>query len=84
MILLMMIWAICPVDSLALLGQWIQGKLVEVRLLCGSVYHIHGNKDLMTMRAPILCSIKVSHALDISGKSFSLTQHALCFIIESL
>ncbi|MCI4389346.1 hypothetical protein PGIGA_G00096950 [Pangasianodon gigas] len=30
MILLTMIWAICPRDSLALLGQWIQGKLVEI------------------------------------------------------
>ncbi|KAK2863946.1 hypothetical protein Q7C36_003100 [Tachysurus vachellii] len=30
MVLLTMIWAICPRDSLALLGQWIQGKLVEI------------------------------------------------------
>lgn len=28
-ILLTAIWAICPRDSLALLGQWIQGKLVQ-------------------------------------------------------
>ncbi|KAI5619880.1 metalloendopeptidase OMA1, mitochondrial [Silurus asotus] len=32
MILLTMIWAICPRDSLALLAQWIQGKLVEFSL----------------------------------------------------
>ncbi|GAA6068190.1 metalloendopeptidase OMA1, mitochondrial [Tachysurus ichikawai] len=25
-----MIWALCPRDSLALLGQWTQGKLVEL------------------------------------------------------
>ncbi|XP_053469946.1 metalloendopeptidase OMA1, mitochondrial [Ictalurus furcatus] len=30
MILLTMIWAICPRDSLALLGQWIQGILVKI------------------------------------------------------
>ncbi|KAK3516605.1 hypothetical protein QTP70_021946 [Hemibagrus guttatus] len=30
MVLLTMIWAICPRDSLALLGQWIQGKLFEL------------------------------------------------------
>ncbi|XP_012640578.2 metalloendopeptidase OMA1, mitochondrial [Microcebus murinus] len=29
MIFLIMIWAICPRDSLALLGQWIQSKLQE-------------------------------------------------------
>ncbi|XP_051044240.1 metalloendopeptidase OMA1, mitochondrial [Phodopus roborovskii] len=29
MILLTMIWAVCPRDSLALLGQWIQSKLQE-------------------------------------------------------
>ncbi|XP_056118765.1 metalloendopeptidase OMA1, mitochondrial [Rhinichthys klamathensis goyatoka] len=28
-VLLTAIWAICPRDSLALLGQWIQGKLVQ-------------------------------------------------------
>ncbi|KAF5900459.1 histone H2A deubiquitinase MYSM1-like, partial [Clarias magur] len=30
MLLLTMIWAICPLDSLSLLGQWIQGKLIEI------------------------------------------------------
>ncbi len=30
LILLTAIWAICPRDSLAVLGQWIQGKLVQV------------------------------------------------------
>lgn len=30
MVLLTMIWAMCPRDSLALLGQWIQGKLVQL------------------------------------------------------
>ncbi|KAF4070880.1 hypothetical protein AMELA_G00278520 [Ameiurus melas] len=30
MILLIMIWAICPRDSLALLGQWIQSTLVKI------------------------------------------------------
>ncbi|XP_030044443.1 metalloendopeptidase OMA1, mitochondrial-like isoform X1 [Microcaecilia unicolor] len=29
LISLMMIWAICPMDSLAILGQWIQSKLKE-------------------------------------------------------
>ncbi|XP_076873373.1 metalloendopeptidase OMA1, mitochondrial [Brachyhypopomus gauderio] len=29
LILLTMIWAICPRDSLAVLGHWIQGKLVQ-------------------------------------------------------
>ncbi|KAJ1170437.1 hypothetical protein NDU88_002314 [Pleurodeles waltl] len=29
LISLMMIWAICPLDSLAVLGQWIQSKLKE-------------------------------------------------------
>ena len=32
LIFLTMIWAICPRDSLALLGQWIQSKLQEVSL----------------------------------------------------
>jgi hypothetical protein len=32
MIFLTMIWAICPRDSLAILGQWIQSKLQEVSL----------------------------------------------------
>ncbi|XP_056133419.1 metalloendopeptidase OMA1, mitochondrial [Lampris incognitus] len=30
LILLTAIWAICPRDSLAVLGQWIQGKLVQL------------------------------------------------------
>lgn len=30
LILLTAIWAICPRDSLALLGQWVQGKLTEL------------------------------------------------------
>lgn len=32
LIFLTMIWAICPRDSLAVVGQWIQSKLQEVRL----------------------------------------------------
>lgn len=32
MIFLTMIWAVCPRDSLALLGQWVQSKLQEVSL----------------------------------------------------
>lgn len=31
LILLAAIWAVCPRDSLALLGQWVQGKLSQVR-----------------------------------------------------
>lgn len=31
LILLTAIWAVCPRDSLALLGQWVQGKLSQVR-----------------------------------------------------
>ncbi|XP_041912414.1 metalloendopeptidase OMA1, mitochondrial isoform X2 [Alosa sapidissima] len=31
LILLTAIWAVCPRDSLAALGHWIQGKLVQVR-----------------------------------------------------
>ncbi len=30
LLLLTAIWAICPRDSLAVLGQWVQGKLVQV------------------------------------------------------
>lgn len=30
LIFLTMIWAICPRDSLAILGQWLQSKLQEV------------------------------------------------------
>ncbi|KAM4629452.1 metalloendopeptidase OMA1, mitochondrial [Polymixia lowei] len=30
LILLTAIWAVCPRDSLAMLGQWIQGKLVQL------------------------------------------------------
>ncbi|XP_076009319.1 metalloendopeptidase OMA1, mitochondrial [Genypterus blacodes] len=32
LILLTAIWAVCPRDSLALLGQWVQGKLVQLML----------------------------------------------------
>ena len=31
LIVLTAIWAMCPQDSLALLGQWVQGKLCQVR-----------------------------------------------------
>lgn len=31
LILLSAIWALCPRDSLALLGQWVQDKLSQVR-----------------------------------------------------
>lgn len=31
LILLTAIWAVCPRDSLALLGQWVQEKLSQVR-----------------------------------------------------
>lgn len=34
LILLTAIWAVCPRDSLALLGQWVQDKLVQVRQFC--------------------------------------------------
>lgn len=36
MFLLTMLWVVCPRNSLAMLGQWIQGRLAEVRF-CSSI-----------------------------------------------
>lgn len=40
LILLTAIWAVCPRDSLALLGQWVQDKLSQVRPRMLPVYSV--------------------------------------------
>ena len=49
LIFLTMIWAICPRDSLALLGQWIQSKLQEVSLRQKLEFAIACGEDILIL-----------------------------------
>uniref|UniRef100_A0A8C8ZS48 Metalloendopeptidase OMA1, mitochondrial n=1 Tax=Prolemur simus TaxID=1328070 RepID=A0A8C8ZS48_PROSS len=51
MIFLTMIWAICPQDSLAILGQWIQSKLQEyICLIDHTVEHWKAEADKIRLQ----------------------------------
>nr|XP_033771665.1 metalloendopeptidase OMA1, mitochondrial isoform X2 [Geotrypetes seraphini] len=74
LIFLMMIWAVCPMDSLAILGQWIQSKLKEFMFLRPYSRTLEAEADRvgLQMAAKACVDVRASsvfwHQMEASGQ----------------